>query len=670
MKRFTPSISIRWLTLAAIACVALPNLSTAAMPTIRSQAQVRRLDVLIVLYTRSFSAALTREQVERAHEEVLEFVDFYRTAVGDAVDFHVSFLEVDRELSLSEVSEVAPGRYYLAREDVERELTALGMPDYDFDEVITLYAWNNANPEGAALAYGGGAVGPDGNFLGDAGYNSIGVFAWDPGRISQIMIHEVLHNIDDMFSMSGMPDAFLNADEMSRNMSALLAEQPGAFLPHYADDEMLSYAQRELANRATYPWSMQLVYYAWMLRRTPQAAWLELEYGRVVEPVAKGGARPVYDRLFLSRANDQVYITALSGGAAEAEAVVTGGGRGGLKRRTYRHTDFDGSALFQGNYLAGWVALPDGVPSVEVAVGEGEAEIVRLGMGAIAAPARVVTYETRSGAGEPGAAEAVLAVELREARLDGVGPRVAGAALAGRSPGAVLSFEEREPGYYVAPLERLNLGVTRVDLQAEAEGLVFSPRVVELERRHPWTITTDSQLVTGLGTPFDLTLRIAEDRGVAGARVTASMAGRQLELIELQDGRYSVVLDEGLRPGLDTIHVRAVLAGREAAGVLEQAIPVYVEPRGWIEVPPRIAARPAEAVTLEARVRDRMGRVVKGAGLALGVVVGSELLMMEERVDGSGTYEARLVVPPGEHRIYVIGLVGRYERRVIAVQAQ
>ncbi|HSG81989.1 MAG TPA: hypothetical protein VLC48_07060, partial [Gemmatimonadota bacterium] len=179
---------------------------------------MRRLDVLIVLYTRSFSGALTREQVERAHEEVLEFVDFYQTAAGDAVDFHVSLLQIDRQLSLAEVSEVAPGRYYLAREDIERELTALSMPGYDFDEVIALYAWNNANPEGAALAYGGGAVGPDGNFLGDAGYNSIGVFAWDPGRISQIMIHEVLHNIDDMFSMSGMPDGFLNSDEMSRNM--------------------------------------------------------------------------------------------------------------------------------------------------------------------------------------------------------------------------------------------------------------------------------------------------------------------------------------------------------------------------------------------------------------------------------------------------------------------
>ncbi|HSG81555.1 MAG TPA: hypothetical protein VLC48_04860, partial [Gemmatimonadota bacterium] len=435
---------------------------------------------------------------------------------------------------------------------------------------------------------------------------------------------------------------------------------------------MLSYAQRELANRATYPWSMQLVYYAWMLRRTPREAWLKLNYGGAVEPAPRGRTRPLYDRVFLSRANDQVYLTAEAGGVREAAANIAGGARGVLVRRTYRHTDFDGSVLFQGNYLAGWVTLPDGAEPVEVAVGEGVTEIVRLGMGEIVAPPRVVTYagEGEGGAGGVGANRDALVVELREARLGGAGPRVAGGVLGGQPESLALRFVEREPGYFVALLDQLGVGVGRIDLQAEAAGLVFIPRVVELERRYPWSITADSQLVAGLGTPFDLTLRIAQDRGAAGARVTAAVAGRELELAELEDGRYSVVLDEGLRPGLDTIRVRAVLAGGDDAEVLERAIPVYVEPRGWIEVPARIGGRHGEAVVLEARVKDRMGRVVKGARLALGLVLGAELLMMKERADGSGIYEARLIVPPGEQRVYVIGLDGRFERRVIVLQAQ
>jgi len=285
-----------------------------------------------------------------------------RTAAGDAVDFRISLLQIDRELALAEVS-----------------------------EVIALYAWNNANPDGAVLAYGGGAVGPDGTFLGDASYSSIGVFAWDPGRISQIMIHEVLHNIDDMFSMSGMPDDFLNADEMSRNMPTLLAERPGAFLPQYDDDEMISYAERERANRATYPWAMQLVYYAWMLGRTPREAWLELDYGRPAPAKPVSGARPLYDHIFLGRANTEVYLPLVAGGALEPPEVRLGVGPAPprrLERRTYHHTDFDGSTIFQGDYFSGWLKLLGGGERVAIRVGDtAPTEIVGLRMGDLTAQA-------------------------------------------------------------------------------------------------------------------------------------------------------------------------------------------------------------------------------------------------------------------------------------------
>ncbi len=114
----------------AVATSSAPLLGQSATP----DAQVRRIDVLIVLYTRSFSQTLTRDQIERVHEEVFEFVDFYQSAAGDAVDFRISLLQIDRELALSEVAEVAPGRYYLSRENIEAELSALGMLEHEFDE--------------------------------------------------------------------------------------------------------------------------------------------------------------------------------------------------------------------------------------------------------------------------------------------------------------------------------------------------------------------------------------------------------------------------------------------------------------------------------------------------------------------------------------------------------
>jgi hypothetical protein len=236
----------------------------------------------VLLYTRSFSRALTPAQVERVHEEVAEFYDFYQTHGAGKVDFDFSLLQIDRELRRAEVSEVAPGKYYLSRENVESELVArLGDPARGgpkFDEVIALYAWNNANPDNAQLAYGGGAVGPDGRFFGDAGFNSIGLFAWDVERVGQILIHEVLHNLDDMFGRSGMPDGFFNSDEMSRNMPRLSPSAP-------AHSSLASRMWRcsptpsgsgqgrvlPLGDAARLLW--------WMLERTPKTSWDALKFG-------------------------------------------------------------------------------------------------------------------------------------------------------------------------------------------------------------------------------------------------------------------------------------------------------------------------------------------------------------------------------------------------------
>ena len=667
MNRFGQSPRAAWLAALFIIAASLLNLPAYAC---QSSGQVRNIDVLIVLYTRSFSHTLSREQLERVHEEVLEFIEFYRRSAGSAVEFRVSLLQIDRELALSDVSQIAPGRYYLSREDIESELTSLGMLDYDFDEVIALYAWNNANPAGAALAYGGGAVGPDGNFLGDAGYNSIGVFAWDPGRISQIMIHEVLHNIDDMFSMSGMTDAFLNSDEMSRNMATLVVERSGAFLPHYDDDEMTSYAERERANRATYPWSMQLVYYGWMLERTAGEDWLKLGYGQLVDTVRTAGSRPLYDRIFISRANRELYFPISAGDAARPPTVQVRDGRVQPRRRAYHHTDFDGSVLFDGIYYSSWLDLPRDAGRLTVMVDGARAEIIPLGMGAMQAPARVVTSTGSSDRESRDVAyEGKLLVDVCEARFAGGGPLVAEARLKVTGGEDELAVEMIGPGQFALALDAFETGVHRLTMVAETPGVVFAPRLVEVERRHAWRIRADSQLVASNGAPFAVTVRVSRDAGASGARVTARLASREVRLAELEDGRYSVVFEEGMLPGLDTIRVRAELPGADPGDVLETMIPVFFEARGWIEVPARIEARADEPLVLEVHLRDRMGRVVKGADLRVAAVVGDQLLMLKER-QGSGLYRLTVTLPAGDHRIYVIGLDGRYERRVVSLQVR
>jgi hypothetical protein len=263
----------------------------------------------------------------------------------------------------------------------------------------------------------------------------------------------------------------------------------------------------------------------------------------------------------------------------------------------------------------------------------------------------------------------VLLAEVREACFGGDGPAVQGATLKAQIGERTLNAEQLGPGQFAFELPDLEPGSHRLTLKVEARGFVFVPRAVTVERRSAWRIWADSQIVAANGTPLDITIRIARDVGARGARVTALVGDQQVALRELADGRYGVVLEEGLLPGLKTVHVRAELPGPAGIEVLDHAIPIYVEPRGWIEVPTRIEAGAGEPVTLEARVRDRMGRVVKGAGLPVAVVVGAELLTMQED-DTSRVYRLSFVPPPGDSRFYFIGLEGIYERRVVSLQAR
>ena len=52
----------------------------------------------------------------------------------------------------------------------------------------------------------------------------------------------------------------------------------------------------------------------------------------------------------------------------------------------------------------------------------------------------------------------------------------------------------------------------------------------------------------------------------------------------------------------------------------------------------------------------------------LAVVIGPDLLMLRE--EEPGLYRVRFASPPGDHRLYVIGLEGSFERRVVSLQVR
>lgn len=615
-----------------------------ACPTVRSSEgsadSVRQLNVAIVLLTNSFNKILTPAEVERVHEEVAEFYAFYQQHGAGKVDFRFSLVEIDRPLARREIAEVSPGRYYLSRENLEAELTARGFRG-KFDEVIALHAWSNANPDRALQAYGGGAVGPDGNFLGDAGFNSIPVMGRDPNTIGQVLIHEVLHNLDDMFSRSGMPDDFFNSDEMSRNMAQLLRERPGAFLPRYTDPEMLAFADRERQGREGYPWAMQLVYYGWMLERTPKAAWDHLRYGRMV-PRAIPAVRPLYAEIYTSSANDSTYLPVL---APEGSSLTADGSR--LTPRTYEQTDFDGTVIYRGTFNAGWVPLAGARDSVSVDVtGSAGRErvrtsalVVRQRVAAVVAEPLLVRYVDRGEGGD-------VPARVLADRLGGDGPPVDGAQVT--VSGAV---------------DLLALGTHHLTLTAETPGWYVQAERVQLVARRSWHVTDDGPLSVSLGSPLTVNAFVREDRGRSDVAVAATLEGRRVALTRTGDGRYSVTVPGDLAPGL---HWTLLSATAPDGAIVTDSLRVYVRPAGWIR-PPATFARGADGtVPVSVAVESRMGEDIRGAHLPLVAIVGDAVVPLGE-ADSTGRYTGHVRTPASAERLVLASLVGDLQRRVVEI---
>ena len=654
----------------ALLCLAAAGLMTTprTVGALSSQAtpRVRQLHVAILVYPRSFAHTMTRAEMERLQEEVVEFADFYRRHGGDRVDFRFTYVRVDRELRREEVGEVAPGRYYLSREDVEAELVALGVDTMGVDEVVAFYAWSNANPQDAALAYGGGAVGPDGNFLaradGDAGFNSIGVFAWDPGRIAQIAVHEVLHNVDDMFSRSGMADAFFNSDEMSRNMATLIAERPGAFLPHYTDAEMRAYAEREAAGKEMYPWWMQAIYYAWMLERTPAEDWAALDYGRMTA-APEEGPRPLYSTVVLPAAAAEMYYPVL-GGMGDGGTLTARGSAGGasavaLDPRRWALEDFDGDTIVAGPYDAGWLRLVRGDDRIVLDRGSGgpvaSTRVVRYRLAGLRAPERVVAY------GDEGAE---LRARLVTAAWPDGGEPVPGARVTAAAGDRSLELRHEGDGVYAAAVPS-GSGAVSWRIGAEREGWHIPPATVTVERRADWSVRAPAELEASMATPLNLRVDVVRDRSIQDARVTARVAGRDLPLEPLAEGGHAVDLD-GLPPGLHEVVIRARRPdGSEAVDTVR----VLARASGWIRVPRRLEVEAGRAFDLEASVRSRMGDRVEGYGLPIVAIRGATAVPLAEVEPGvyRGTVPA---LPAGQHRVYVTSLEGDFQRRVIVVRAR
>jgi hypothetical protein len=359
-----------------------------------------------------------------------------------------------------------------------------------------------------------------------------------------------------------------------------------------------------------------------------------------------------------------VYYPALADAREQvAMEVIAGAGRVDLHPpRRWALEDFDGDTIASGAYGAAWLPLAPAAGEAFLTDGGpvllARTVIRRYAAAGIAAPERVRSYPEDGGTPE-------LMVRVREAAWPDRPRGVSDARVMAIRGSDSVALPSRGAGEYAAALPASPGGGTwRVE--AHRPGWWIPPADVELQHAAGWGVAGPGSLETPMASPVNLRVRVARDRGLDDARVTARVAGREVPLRPLADGGYTVNLD-GLRPGL---HVAEVVAERPGEPARVDTVRVYARASGWVKVPRRLEVQAGRSFTLEASVRSRMGERLSGYRLPLVAVTGARVVRLEEAGD-SGLYRAEVPgLPRGQHRVYVTSLEGDFQRRVVVVEAR
>jgi hypothetical protein len=248
------------------------------------------LKLLVVLYPRTFTWEMDNDSIANFHREVAQWIAWYDEIAGEKLHLDVDYIEIHTRINPLGSGPQGNDVYWMGPGDCDSDLLMRGIEPGIYDSVACFWAWDR--DRGMKQAYGGGAIGPDSSFefLGRKGrtsYFGSAVLKSHPDNVSKVAIHEYLHNLDSIFETAGYPDKFFSSDDMAINMRKLVEERPGAFKEYgYSDKDMIIMADKERRREAAFPWRTQLVYYRWMLERTPKEDFIRLlkQFGRWEKP--------------------------------------------------------------------------------------------------------------------------------------------------------------------------------------------------------------------------------------------------------------------------------------------------------------------------------------------------------------------------------------------------
>lgn len=271
------------------------------------------LDVLIPIYTNTFTRKWDQKQEYYVTKDIVNYRDWIEQVIGHTMHQTYHLLISDELLQRKDIQEMDTNAFWLSPDNVWYNLRKFGINPSNYDLVWSLWSWENRAD--AFQAYGGASMtGPD-----VTPFMSFSVSAYGEGSegILMVMAHEAQHTYESLFYHTGHKivteppiDGFPHADFQPQLLEAILELEPDLFEPWKSYDEAILHKK---GGPLEYPGkTMQLTVDAWAHRQQPRELYLELaqKYGRLVPPREDLIIEPLFSSISIitDREEREVYL--------------------------------------------------------------------------------------------------------------------------------------------------------------------------------------------------------------------------------------------------------------------------------------------------------------------------------------------------------------------------
>ncbi|MDD4518806.1 MAG: hypothetical protein PHH90_09985 [Limnochordia bacterium] len=251
----------------------------------QSQSKRLKLDIMIPIFTNTFTERFDRNQEHLVIEKLIEYRDWIDQAAGEKMCQEYHLVLVDSLLSRSDIQEYDKDLFWMSAKDTWRNLERANISPSQYDMVWSLWAWKNVVD--AEQMYGGGALlGPD-----TTPYMSLSVSSFtktSPG-ITMVFEHEaqhtyemLFHNTDQIVDIAIPLQGFPHADYLDTFLGEMLRQEPGLFEPFMNDAQAMEH--RRDGPLGWPGMTMQRTVNAWTHQQQPTERYLKVaeRFGQLV----------------------------------------------------------------------------------------------------------------------------------------------------------------------------------------------------------------------------------------------------------------------------------------------------------------------------------------------------------------------------------------------------